>query len=47
LIDYATMNDVDQILVGAPDAAAHARWFAQVVAGAPCSVTAVRVRSEI
>jgi serine/threonine protein kinase len=46
LIDYAAMNDVDQILVGAPGAAAHARWFAQVVAEAPCSVTAVRVRSE-
>jgi eukaryotic-like serine/threonine-protein kinase len=43
LIDYAGMNDVDEILVGA---AAHARWFAQVVAEAPCSVTAVRVRSE-
>jgi serine/threonine protein kinase len=43
LTDYAAMNDVDEILVGA---AAHPRWFAQVVAEAPCSVTAVRVRSE-
>jgi hypothetical protein len=43
LIDYAGMNDVDEILLGA---AAHVRWLAQVVAEAPCSVTAVRVRSE-
>jgi len=41
LIDYATMNDVDQIVIGAD-----ARWFAQVVAEAPCSVTVVRARAE-
>ena len=41
LIDYATMNDVDQIVIGA-----QARWFARVVAAAPCSVTVVRARRE-
>jgi eukaryotic-like serine/threonine-protein kinase len=41
LIDYATMNDVDQIVIGAD-----ARWFARVVAAAPCSVTVVRARRE-
>jgi nucleotide-binding universal stress UspA family protein len=41
LIDYATMNDVDEIVIGA-----QARGFAQVVAEAPCSVTVVRTRSE-
>ncbi|HXM83902.1 MAG TPA: bifunctional serine/threonine-protein kinase/universal stress protein [Burkholderiales bacterium] len=51
LIDFASMNDVDQILIGAPRSAVHTRWSAgvpaQVVAGAPCSVTAVRPRSDI
>jgi nucleotide-binding universal stress UspA family protein len=41
LIDYATMNDVDQIVIGA-----QARWVAQVVAEAPCSVTVVRGKHE-
>jgi nucleotide-binding universal stress UspA family protein len=48
LIDYASMNDVDQIVIGARPA--QLRWSAgvpaQVVAGAPCSVTVVRPRSE-
>jgi nucleotide-binding universal stress UspA family protein len=50
LIDYASMNDVDQILMGAPRSGAPARLFpgvsAQVVAEAPCSVTVVRPRPE-
>jgi nucleotide-binding universal stress UspA family protein len=50
LIDYAKMNDVDQILIGAPRSGAPARLFpgvsAQVVAEAPCSVTVVRPRRE-
>jgi nucleotide-binding universal stress UspA family protein len=50
LIDYAKMNDVDQILMGAPRSGAPARLFpgvsAQVIAEAPCSVTVVRPRSE-
>jgi nucleotide-binding universal stress UspA family protein len=50
LIDYASMNDVDQILIGAAKSAASTRLFpgvaAQVVAEAPCSVTVVRPRSE-
>jgi nucleotide-binding universal stress UspA family protein len=50
LIDYARMNDVDQILIGAPRSGAPARLFpgvsAQVVAEAPCSVTVVRPRPE-
>jgi eukaryotic-like serine/threonine-protein kinase len=50
LIDYARMNDVDHILIGAPRSGAPARMFpgvsAQVVAEAPCSVTVVRPRSE-
>ena len=41
LIDYATMNDVDQIVIGA-----QARWVAQVVAEAPCTVTVVRGKHE-
>ena len=49
LIDYARMNDVDQILIGA-SRSAPMRLFpgvsAQVVAEAPCSVTVVRPRSE-
>jgi nucleotide-binding universal stress UspA family protein len=50
LIDYAQMNDVAQILVGAPRSAARTRLFPgvadQVVADAPCSVTVVRPRPE-
>jgi nucleotide-binding universal stress UspA family protein len=50
LIDYATMNDVDQILVGPSRNGAPARLFpgvsAQVVAEAPCSVTVVRTRAD-
>ena len=50
LIDYARMNDVDQILIGASRSGAPMRLFpgvsAQVVAEAPCSVTVVRPRSE-
>lgn len=50
LIDYARMNDVDQILIGASRSGSPMRLFpgvsAQVVAEAPCSVTVVRPRSE-
>ena len=50
LIDYAKMNEVEQILMGASRSGASARLFpgvsAQVVAEAPCSVTVVRPRSE-
>ena len=51
LIDYAKMNDVDQILIGAPRSSAPMRLFqgvsAQVVAEARCSVTVVRPRSIV
>jgi nucleotide-binding universal stress UspA family protein len=51
LIDYAKMNDVDQILIGAPRNGAPARLFpgvsSQVVAEAPCNVTVVRPRSQV
>ena len=50
LIDYAKMNDVEHILLGAIHSAGSTRLFpgvsAQVVAEAPCSVTVVRPRSE-
>ena len=50
LIDYATMNDVDQIVMGASTSGAVTRLFpgvaAQVVADAPCSVSVVRPRPE-
>lgn len=50
LIDYANMNDVDQILICAPRTGAVSRLFpgvsAQVVAEAPCSVTVVRPRLQ-
>ena len=50
LIDYARMNDVDQILIGATRSGTPTRLFpgvsAQVVAEAPCSVTVVRPRSD-
>jgi len=49
LIDYAKLNEVDQILIGAPREAA-ARLFRgvseQVVADAPCTVTVVRPRTD-
>jgi nucleotide-binding universal stress UspA family protein len=49
LIDYARMNDVDQILIGAARSAS-TRLFpgvsAQVVAEAPCTVTVVRPRAD-
>ena len=49
LIDYASMNDVDQILMGAPGGDTPKRSFegvcAQVVAEVPCSVTVVRPRA--
>jgi len=51
LIDYARVNEVDQILIGAPRGGAAARLFpgvcAQVVADAPCSVTVVRGRANL
>jgi nucleotide-binding universal stress UspA family protein len=50
LIDYARMNDVDHILVGAVRVGAPARLFpgvsAQIVAEAPCTVTVVRPRQN-
>jgi nucleotide-binding universal stress UspA family protein len=50
LIEYARMNDVDHILVGAARAGAPARLFpgvsAQIVAEAPCTVTVVRPRQN-
>jgi len=49
LVDYATMNDVDHVLMGGPKAGAPARLFpgvsAQVASLAPCSVTVVRSRA--
>ncbi len=48
LIDYATTNDVDHILIGPPPAAAPMLRFvgvsAQVIADARCTVTIVRPR---
>jgi nucleotide-binding universal stress UspA family protein len=49
LIDYAKLNEVDQILIGAPRGAPtlFGRGVsAQVVADAPCTVTVVRPRAE-
>ena len=49
LVDYATMNDVDHVLIGAPPDGGPARLFpgvcAQVAAQAPCTVTVVRPRT--
>ncbi|HET9762010.1 MAG TPA: bifunctional serine/threonine-protein kinase/universal stress protein [Casimicrobiaceae bacterium] len=48
LVDYARMNDVEQMLLGAPRSAPARLWrgvCAQVVAEAPCSVTVVRPRA--
>jgi nucleotide-binding universal stress UspA family protein len=50
LVDYAKMNDVDQLLIGAPRSGSSVRLLpgvcAQVVAEAPCSVSVVRVRAN-
>ena len=50
LIDYAKVNEVDQILIGATRSTGPMRLFAgvagQVVADAPCSVTVVRPRLD-
>jgi nucleotide-binding universal stress UspA family protein len=50
LIDFASMNDVDQVLIGSPRSGAPSHSFAgvcaQVVADVPCSVTVVRPRPE-
>ena len=50
LIDYATMNEVDHVLIGAPKEGAHPRRLtgtcARVAAGAPCTVTVLRARAE-
>jgi nucleotide-binding universal stress UspA family protein len=49
LIDYASVNEVDQILVVAPGGG-RGYWpadlAAQVASGAPCSVTVVRARLQ-
>jgi len=49
LVDYAKMNDVDQMLIGAPRGGP-VRLLAgvctQLVADAPCSVSVVRARSQ-
>lgn len=51
LIDYATMNDAKLMLIGAPRKGGGSRLFggvcAQVVAGAPCSVSVVRPPPEL
>ncbi|HEY6240048.1 MAG TPA: bifunctional serine/threonine-protein kinase/universal stress protein [Burkholderiales bacterium] len=49
LVDYAKMNDVSQMLLGAPRSGGSrliAGVCAHVVAEAPCTVTVVRPRSE-
>jgi nucleotide-binding universal stress UspA family protein len=50
LIDYAKMNDVDQVLIGAPRGGT-VRLLpgvcAQLVAEAPCSISVVRVRAQM
>lgn len=49
LVDYAEMNDVEQLLIGAPGSGVAPRRFsgvgAQVVSAAPCTVTIVRPRA--
>jgi nucleotide-binding universal stress UspA family protein len=49
LIDYASMNDVARIVIGAPAAGALPWRFAgfgrEVVGNAPCTVTVVRPRA--
>jgi hypothetical protein len=46
LSDYARMNDVDQILIGAGAARRPTGVCAHVVAEAPCNVTVVRPKAE-
>jgi nucleotide-binding universal stress UspA family protein len=50
LVDYAAMNDVSHLLLGASGGGASPRRFsgvgAHVVAAAPCTVTVVRPRAE-
>jgi serine/threonine protein kinase len=50
LVDYVKMNDVDQLLIGAPRSGSSVRLLAgacaQIVADAPCSVSVVRVRAQ-
>ena len=50
LVDYAAMNDVAHLLIGAPGAGTIPWRFAgvgpQVVGNAPCTVTVVRPRAE-
>jgi nucleotide-binding universal stress UspA family protein len=50
LVDYARMNEVDQILIGASKSGGPARLFpsvsAQVTVEAPCTVTVVRPRPQ-
>ena len=49
LVDYAKMNDVDQMLIGAPRGGSVrllAGVSAQLVAEAPCSVSVVRPRAQ-
>jgi len=50
LIDYAKMNEVDQILLGAPRSGRPMRLLtgvaAQVVAEAQCTVSVVRPRPQ-
>jgi nucleotide-binding universal stress UspA family protein len=50
LIDYARINGVEEIVIGASHSGAPTRLFpgvaAQVVAEAPCTVTVVRARAD-
>ena len=49
LVEYATMNEVEHLLIGAPGSGAPRRFggvCAQVVASAPCTVTVVRPRAK-
>ena len=50
LIDFAAVNEAEQILIGTPRGSAATRLFggvcAQVIAEAPCSVTVVRASAE-
>ena len=51
LIDYATMNDAELMVIGAPRPGSGSRLFggicAQIVAEAPCSVTVVRPQAGV
>ena len=46
LLEYASLNEVDQILMGCPRAGRFVAISAQVAADAPCSVTLVRLRAD-